>query len=93
MAGTTTPSIALHISSTVASGRPMMAAIVDGFCSQAFCIAIARFETRLRPSSKLRAPAATSALNSPSECPAVISGLKSAPSDLARMTECRKIAG
>jgi len=45
----------------------MIAAIVEGFCSQAFCIAIARFDTSFSPSSKPSAPAATSALNSPSE--------------------------
>ena len=40
-------------------------------------MAWARAATRRRPSSKLRAPAATRAENSPSEWPATISGLKS----------------
>ena len=37
--------------------------------------------------------AATNAENSPSECPAVISGLKSSPMQRAEITECRKTAG
>ena len=59
---------------------------------QAACMASARFDTRRRPSSNERAPLTTRAENSPSECPAVISGLKSG-SDLARITEWRKTAG
>ena len=39
MAGTTTPSTDAQISSTFSSGSAMIAAIVEGFCSQAFCIA------------------------------------------------------
>ena len=40
-----------------------------------------------KPSSKLNAPAATNAENSPSEWPAVISGLKSSPMQRAEITE------
>ena len=64
-----------------------MAAMVEGVASQAFCIAIARAYTSFNPSSKLNAPAATNAENSPSEWPAVISGLKSSPMQRAEITE------
>ena len=46
---------------------PMIAAIVPGFASQAFCIALARAATSFKPSSKAIAPAATKAENSPRE--------------------------
>ena len=69
-----------------------MAAIVEGFASQAFCMACARFETKVKPSSKVSAPAATSAENSPSEWPATMSGAKSF-TVLASNTECKKMAG
>ena len=65
----------------------MMAAIVEGCASQAFCIAMARAYTSFNPSSNDNAPAATKAENSPSECPAVISGLKSSPMQRAEITE------
>ena len=65
----------------------MIAAIVEGCASHAFCIAIARAYTSFKPSSNERAPAATSAENSPSECPAVISGLKASPMHNAEITE------
>ena len=71
----------------------MMAAIVEGCISQAFCMAMARAYTSLRPSSNDRAPAATRAENSPNECPAVISGWKASPRQSAEMTECRNTAG
>ncbi len=71
----------------------MIAAIVEGAASHAFCMAMARLETSLRPSSKESAPAATNAENSPNEWPATMSGANSSPSDLANMTECRNMAG
>ena len=67
--------------------------MVEGSASQAFCIAIARLETKIRPSSKVKAPLATRAENSPNECPATISGLKLSPSVLASSTEWRNMAG
>ncbi len=48
--------------------------MVEGAISQAFCIAKARLETSLNPSSKDKTPFATKADNSPKECPATISG-------------------
>ena len=71
----------------------MMAAMVEGFISQAFCIAKARLETRLTPSAKSMAPAATNAENSPKEWPATISGANFSPRDFAKMTEWRNTAG
>ena len=71
----------------------MIAAIVDGAASQAFCIAIARFETSFRPSSNDNAPAATRAENSPNEWPAVISASNSSPRQIAEITECKNTAG
>ena len=67
--------------------------MVDGVFSQAFCIAIARADTKRTPSSNDKAPAATSAENSPREWPATISGQKSGPIVFANITECRKMAG
>ncbi|MNE09379.1 hypothetical protein D3C80_1020520 [compost metagenome] len=66
--------------------------MVDGFISQAFCMANALWETNFNPSSKDKAPLATKAENSPNECPATISGLKSS-SVLAKITECKNTAG
>ena len=80
-------------SSTFSSGRPMMAAIVPGFFSQAFCMALARAATSFSPSSKLSAPAATSAENSPREWPATMSGLNASPKQRAEMTLWRNTAG
>ena len=45
----------------------MIAAIVPFVASQAFCIALARAATSLRPSSKESTPATTNAENSPKE--------------------------
>ena len=50
-------------------------------------------ETNFNPSSKDKAPFATNAENSPKECPATICGWNSSPNVLAKITECRKIAG
>ena len=58
---TTTPSISAQISSTTLSSRFKTAAIVEGVISQAFCMAMARWETNFSPSSKLKAPLATKA--------------------------------
>ena len=85
------PGVAAHTSSIMLASPPMMAAIVPGTASQQRCIAWARTETRRRPSSKERAPAATRAENSPSECPATMSGL--IPAQIAVATECRNTAG
>ena len=71
----------------------MMAAIVDGATSHAFCIACARCDTSFNPSSNDIAPAATSAENSPSEWPATISGANSSPIVFANITECKNTAG
>ena len=64
-----------------------MAAMVEGWASQAFCMAMARAYTSFSPSSNDKAPAATKAENSPKECPAVISGWKASPMHKAEMTE------
>ena len=82
-----------QMASILSSARPMMAAIVPGTFSQHFCMALARCETSFRPLSNESAPQATSAENSPRECPATISGLKSAPCDLATATEWMNTAG
>ena len=81
------------MSSTVLSSSFSTAAMVDGVRSQHFCMALARAMTSLRPSSKLMAPAATKAENSPSEWPPTMSGLNCSPMYLARMTLWRKMAG
>ena len=60
--------------------------MVDGFNSQAFCIALARIDTRRKASSKVRVLFATKAENSPNECPATISGFKPCVT-LYKMTE------
>jgi hypothetical protein len=49
------------------------------------------FETNFNPSSNDKVPLATNAEKSPNECPATISGLKSSPKVLAKITECVKI--
>ena len=67
--------------------------MVPGSASQAFCMALARAATSFRPSANSMAPAATSALSSPSECPATMSGRNSSPMALAFTTLCRKMAG
>ena len=66
--------------------------MVLGFASQAFCMAPARIATSLNASPKLKVPFATKAENSPSECPATISGLAFSIF-LKAATECIKIAG
>ena len=83
----------LHVCSTILFSRPNTAAMVPLLESQAFCIACARCETSLRPSSNFRVLFATRAENSPSECPATISGRKRSSKLFARITECRNIAG
>ena len=91
-AGTTAASLTCaQASSTSSSEPPRTAAIVPGRSSQAFCMASARFATSLRPASNVMAPVAVSAENSPSECPAAISGLP--PWTLAIATESRNTAG
>ena len=87
------PSTLLQMSSTCSSDRLRIAAIVDGVASQAFCIAMARLLTKISAFSKLSAPAAVSAENSPKLWPATKSGLKSAPSSLAIITLMVKMAG
>ena len=67
--------------------------MVDGCNSQAFCIAKARVETNFNPSSNDKTPAETKAENSPNEWPATISGLNLSPKTLAKITECKKMAG
>src|SRR5690606_30216293 len=89
---TTTPSIEAQMSSTTLSSKFKTAAIVEGVISQAFCIAIARFDTNFNASSKDNVPLATKAENSPNECPATISGLKSG-NVFAKITECKNTAG
>ncbi len=67
--------------------------MVPGRISQAFCMALARAATSFNPSANSMAPAATSALNSPRLCPAVMAGRNASPITLAFTTLCRKIAG
>ena len=67
LAGTTMPGTSPQMRSTSSSARPIIAAMAPGWASQHFCIAPARTATRRRPSSNDTAPAATRALNSPSE--------------------------
>ena len=55
-------------------------------------MANALFETNFNPSSNDNVPFATSAENSPKECPATISGLKS-DNVFAIITECKNTAG
>src|SRR6185312_11426129 len=81
-----------QISSTLVSSSARIAAIVEGFTSQAFCIAFALTATKFNASEKLKQPFATNAENSPSECPATISGVAVA-SVLKAITECKKTAG
>ena len=71
----------------------MIAAIVPGAVSQAFCIALARAATNFNPSSKLKQRAATKAENSPKEWPATRFGLNCSPKQSALMTLCKKTAG
>ena len=87
MAGTTTASLmeAQTLSITLSS-PPTTAAIVPGWASQAFCMAIARLLTRRKPSSKVNTLLATKAENSPKEWPATIVGSNSSSSE-AKMTE------
>ena len=80
------------MSSTILSSKFKTAAIVLGVISQAFCIAIARWETSFKPSSKDKVPLATKAENSPKEWPATISGLKLS-NVFAKITECKNTAG
>jgi hypothetical protein len=72
---------------------PNTAAMVLGCSSQAFCMALARAATSFNPSANSMAPAATRALNSPSEWPATMLGWKASPRTFAFTTLCRKIAG
>lgn len=62
------------MSSVLLSSNPMTAAIVEGVVLQASCIAIARWYTNCRASSKAKVCAATRAENSPRECPATMLG-------------------
>src|SRR5665647_1908804 len=82
---------AAHTSSTLSSAKANTAAIVEGFCSQAFCIALALINTSFSASSKLNTRLATNAENSPNECPATISGFASC-SVLNAATECKNTA-
>ena len=68
----TTPASA-QTSRVGASSRPMTAAMPPRVTSQASCMNLPRWRTTRRPSSKLIAPAAVSAVNSPSDKPAVAS--------------------
>ena len=67
--------------------------MVEGSNSHAFCMAKALCDTNFNADSKSNAPLATKAENSPRECPATISGRKSSPNVLVKITECKKIAG
>ena len=87
------PSVRLQISSTCSSERPRTAAIVDGLASQAFCMAMALVLTSFNAFSKLNAPAAVNAENSPRLCPATKVGLKSLPSKFAIITLKVNMAG
>ena len=87
------PEVFAQTCSTIASSKPKTAAMVLGCNSQAFCMAKARLETNFKPSSNVNDPLATNAENSPSECPATISGLKLPPKVLAKITECKNMAG
>ena len=89
----TRPSVSAHIFSTVAVSSPMIAAMRPGRASQHFCISTARVETSLRASSKLTAPQATRAENSPRECPPTMSGRGRLSLQRAVHTECRNTAG
>ena len=71
----------------------MIAAIVPFVASQAFCIALARAATSLRPSSKESTPATTKAENSPKECPATISASNLSSRDNAVITLSKNTAG
>jgi len=92
LAATTTSLMLLQTCSTFSSSIPMMAAMVEGSASQAFCMAWALAYTSLSASSKPSVLLATRAENSPRECPATMSGLKFSMVE-ARITECRKMAG
>ena len=59
--------ISAQILSATSSGNPKMAAMVEGFISQALCMAEARMLTNFSASSNVIEPLTTSAENSPSE--------------------------
>ena len=68
----TTPACA-QTSRVGPSSNPMMAAMPPRVASQASCMKRPRCRTTRKPSSKLIAPAAVNAVNSPSDKPAVAS--------------------
>mmetsp|Transcript_101579 Transcript_101579/g.291579 ORF Transcript_101579/g.291579 Transcript_101579/m.291579 type:complete len:309 (-) Transcript_101579:742-1668(-) len=67
-------------SSRVCRGRPAIEHMACGTSSEARCMASARSFTRRRPSSKVKTPAATSAVYSPSDSPATAWQLSTASS-------------
>ena len=76
-ASTTSPLSAAALaqpSTTCAGSRPRIAAIAPMPTGTASCIACARKRTSGSASASVSTPAATSALYSPSECPATAAG-------------------
>ena len=81
-----------HSSSTFSFGSFKTAAMALSACSAAACIASPRFVTSEKPSSVVKMPANVTAATSPSEKPAVMSGVMPASrnaSAAARSTQNR----